>query len=99
MVKMDVFGRRDQIWPNLAKFGPPSQGHQNSGQNEVSNTSETQKLTEIWIKTFFSENVKKIMNFGGLVQSGRCRDPIFEFLSVQKASHNSVPLAKTVGEV
>ena len=96
---MDVFGHRDQIWPEKNFFGPPSQRHQNSGQNEVSNTSETQKLTEIWIKTFFSENAKKIMNFGGLAYSGSSWELIFGFLSVPNASGVSVLPTKPAEKV
>ena len=87
---MDIFGHRDQIWPEKKFFGPPSRRHQNSGRNEVSNTSETQKLTKIWIKAFFSENAKKIMDFGGLAYSGSSWELIFGFLSVPNASWVSV---------
>ena len=53
VVKMDLFGHRGQIWPDQNFFGPICGRHRNSGRNEVWNTSETQKMTEIWIKTFF----------------------------------------------
>ena len=96
---MDVFGHRDQIWPNLAKFGPPSLRHQNSGRNEVSNTFETQKLTEIWLKPFFSENAKKIMDFGGLVRSGSSWELILGFLSGPNASWVSVLPTKPAEKV
>ena len=99
VVKMDVFGHRGQIWPDQNFFGPPSGRHQNSGWNEVWNTSETQKLTEIWLKPFFSENAKKIMDFGGLVCSGSSWELILGFLSGPNASWVSVLPTKPAGKV
>ena len=99
VVKMDVFGHRGQIWPDQNFFGPPSGRHQNSGRNEVWNTSETQKLTEIWLKPFFSENAKKIMDFGGLVCSGSSWELILGFLSGPNASWVSVLPTKPAGKV
>ena len=99
VVKMDVFGHRGQIWPDQNFFGPPIRRHQNSGQNEVWNTSETQKLTEIWLKLFFSENAKKIMDFGGLVCSGSSWELILGFLSGPNASWVSVLPTKPAGKV
>ena len=96
---MDVFGHRDQIWPEKNFFGPPSQRHQNSGRNELLNTSETQKLTEIWTKPFFSENAKKIMDFGGLVCSGSSWKLILGFLSGPNASWVSVLPTKPAEKV
>ena len=99
VVKMDVFGHGGQIWPDQNFFGPPIGRHQNSGRNEVWNTSETQKLTEIWLKPFFSENAKKIMDFGGLVCSGSSWELILGFLSGPNASWVSVLPTKPAGKV
>ena len=98
-VKMDVFGHRGQIWPDQNFFGPICGRHRNSGRNEVWNTSETQKLTEIWIKTFFSKMLPKIKNFGGLVCSRSSWELNFEFLSVPSASWLSVLPTKPAGKV
>ena len=99
VVKMDLFGHRGQIWPDQNFFGPICGRHQNSGRNEVWNTSETQKLTEIWLKPFFSENAKKIMDFGGLVCSGSSWELILGFLSGPNASWVSVLPTKPAGKV
>ena len=99
VVKMDVFGHRGQIWPDQKFFGPQWGRHQNPGRNEVWNTSETQKLTEIWLKPFFSENAKKIMDFGGLVCSGSSWELILGFLSGPNASWVSVLPTKPAGKV
>ena len=99
VVKMDLFGHRGQIWPDQNFFGPICGRHRNSGRNEVWNTSETQKLTEIWIKTFFSKMLPKIKNFGGLVCSRSSWELNFEFLSVPSASWLSVLPTKPAGKV
>ena len=65
VVKMDLFGHRGQIWPDQNFFGPICGRHRNSGRNEVWNTSETQKLTEIWIKIFFQKCYQKSRILGG----------------------------------
>ena len=57
------------------------------------------KLKKIWIKTFFSENAKKIMDFGGLAYSGSSWELIFGFLSVPNASWVSVLPTKPAGKV
>ena len=99
VVKMDLFGHRGQIWPDQNFFGPICGRHRNSGRNEVWNTSETQKLTEIWIKTFFSKMLPKIKNFWGLVCSRSSWELNFEFLSVPSASWLSVLPTKPAGKV
>ena len=96
---MDLFGHRGQIWPDQNFFGPICGRHRNSGRNEVWNTSETQKLTEIWIKTFFSKMLPKIKNFGGLVCSRSSWELNFEFLSVPSASWLSVLPTKPARKV